>query len=403
MICKDLDKPARILVIDDNESIHDDFRKVLQPTSPDALALRSKRSALFGEEETLPTVDRFEVDSAFQGQEGLQCVKQVCEHHDAYAVAFVDVRMPPGWDGIETARRIMEVDAELSIVICTAYSDYSWQEIINRLPRSDRFLILRKPFDAIEVRQLATALAKKWELARESEEKTREITATRDVTVFALAQLAESRDTETGEHLQRMRRYAQILAERLALHGPYQDEIDAAFIEDLYRSSPLHDIGKVAIPDAVLLKPGRLTQEEFDVMKTHTLHGAHTLKKAAAATAYGSFLRMAIDIARHHHERFDGSGYPDGLKGMQIPLAARIVALADVYDALTSARCYKAPMSHDEAVSLIFQDSGRHFDPAVVDAFRDCLGEFEAVRSLARTTAAAAETEVSPKACLTAT
>lgn len=210
------------------------------------------------------------------------------------------------------------------------------------------------------------------ELERLIEQRSDEILATRDVAVFALAKLSESRDSETGEHVERMRHYCQILAEQLSRKGPYAERIDQQFLEDLYRSSPLHDIGKVGIPDAILLKPSRLTVDEFEIMKTHAMIGADALADAARQSHCGSFLRMAIEITRHHHERFDGSGYPSGLAGHRIPLAARIVALADVFDALTSRRVYKAAIAPDVARQMIEEGSGRHFDPVIVEAFQDC-------------------------------
>ncbi len=166
------------------------------------------------------------------------------------------------------------------------------------------------------------------------EQRTRQWAATQDMTVFALARLTDSRDTETGEHVLRMRYYAQTLAVELSQRGPYTDLIDERFLQDLYRASPLHDIGKVAVPDAILQKPGQLTPEEFEVMKRHVLAGAETLDQARDYVGRGSFMDMAAEIARYHHEKFDGSGYCAGLRGHAIPLSARIVALADVYDAL---------------------------------------------------------------------
>lgn len=208
-----------------------------------------------------------------------------------------------------------------------------------------------------------------------------EIAATRDVAVFALAKLAESRDPETGEHLERLRGYSQILAEELHDHGPYRDQIDERFLEDLYRSSPLHDIGKVGIPDAILRKPGRLTPAEFEIMKQHTTIGAEALEQAMQLTGCGGFLAMAVEIARCHHERFNGTGYPCGLSGKAIPLPARIVALADVYDALTSVRVYKDAYPPEQARAMILDEEGQHFDPAVVDAFRARFADMLEVRA----------------------
>jgi len=200
--------------------------------------------------------------------------------------------------------------------------------------------------------------------------------------MFALAQLADSRDPETGEHLLRMRAYSQLLAEHLSEHGPYVHEIDREFLAEFYRSTPLHDIGKVGIPDQILLKPGPLQRDEFEIMKRHTIIGAEALEKAARQSNFGDFLNMAAIIARSHHEKFDGTGYPDGLSGPEIPLCARITAVADVFDALTSSRVYKDSMPCEEARELISSQSAQHFDPAVIDAFVACYDEFLKVKAV---------------------
>ena len=199
---------------------------------------------------------------------------------------------------------------------------------------------------------------------------------TREMLIFSLARLAESRDPETGQHLERVQRYSRVLAQRMSRNSKFQGQIDAEFIRLVYQTSPLHDIGKVGIPDSVLLKPGKLTRAEFEVMKKHTLFGAQTLDAALDRFPEARFLRMARNIAAHHHERWDGSGYPEGLSGEDIPLSARIVALADVYDALTTRRVYKDAFPHDEAKELIERDSGTHFDPDVVQAFLEAEEEF---------------------------
>lgn len=214
------------------------------------------------------------------------------------------------------------------------------------------------------------------ELGRLVRSLATELTVTRDAAVLALAKLAESRDNEIGGHIERIRAYSQVLAEHLSQHGPYQNQIDERFLVDLYRCSPLHDIGKVGIPDSVLLKPGRLTPQEFALMQRHTDIGADALAQAARDAGYTGFLLMAADVARYHHERFDGTGYPCGLAGQQIPLAARIVALADVYDALTSPRVYKNAYDPYVARRMIIEESGKHFDPAIVDAFQATFESF---------------------------
>ena len=203
---------------------------------------------------------------------------------------------------------------------------------------------------------------------------------TRDVAIFAMAKLAESRDHETGAHLERVREYSRLLAQQLAGMPEHRDSITAEFVHLIYLTSPLHDIGKVGIPDCVLLKPGRLSDREFEIMKTHAKLGAQTLDAALKQFPGARFLEMGRDIAATHHERFDGSGYPDGIKGRDIPLAGRIVALADVYDALTSKRVYKAAFAHDVAKSMIVAESGAHFDPIIVRAFIETEDEFIAIR-----------------------
>jgi putative two-component system response regulator len=204
---------------------------------------------------------------------------------------------------------------------------------------------------------------------------------TREMTIFMLAKLAESRDPETGEHLERVRNYCRAIARHLQDNPTYCNLINDEYIELLYRTSPLHDIGKVAIPDRVLLKPGPLTTEEFEVMKTHTVHGAETIEAALKEYPGTRFLEMARDIALSHHERYDGQGYPQGLVGDAIPLSARIMALADVYDALTSRRVYKEPFSHQTARIAIVEEPGSHFDPVVVESFLANEQEFIAIRN----------------------
>ena len=203
---------------------------------------------------------------------------------------------------------------------------------------------------------------------------------TRDIAIFAMAKLAESRDPETGAHLERVRSYSRIIAQHLATVPKFESEVTADFIRLIYLTSPLHDIGKVGIPDSVLLKPGRLSDREFEIMKTHTSLGAQTLDAALRMFPGVGFLRMARDIAATHHERFDGSGYPLGLAGDEIPLCGRIVALADVYDALTSKRVYKVAFGHDIARPIIVEESGSHFDPDIIDAFLTCEEQFISIR-----------------------
>lgn len=201
----------------------------------------------------------------------------------------------------------------------------------------------------------------------------------RAITIFALARLAESRDFETGGHLRRVSQYCRVLAEHLRFSNDFDGQIDTDFVRMVAETSPLHDIGKVAIPDDILRKPGPLTAAEFAIMKTHTVQGAAALAETAAEFPNARFMQMAHAITLYHHEKFNGSGYPFGLAGDDIPLAARIVALADAYDAITSKRSYKPAIDPDRARSLIVLDSGTHFDPRVVAAFLSMEDEFRAI------------------------
>lgn len=199
----------------------------------------------------------------------------------------------------------------------------------------------------------------------------------RDSIVIALAKLAEHRDDDTGKHLDRVTIFSMKLAEALRRTPQYCAEIDDDFLWNLQRAAPLHDIGKVAIPDAILLKPGRLTDTEMNVMRTHTSVGAETIRSLLDRTPDSRFLKMAEEISVAHHEWFDGTGYPNGSSGDDIPLSARIVALADVYDALRTERVYKRGMSHRKAVEIIMEESGTHFDPDIVEAFLKLEATFE--------------------------
>ena len=206
-----------------------------------------------------------------------------------------------------------------------------------------------------------------------------EIIQTRDVAIVGLSALAEARDNETGGHILRTQEYVRALAIQLQHHSKYRDYLTTDTIELLYKSAPLHDIGKVGIPDAILLKPGKLSDDEFEIMKTHATIGAESIAVAEKQMGSNSFLAIAREIALSHHEKWDGSGYPYQLKGDDIPLSGRLMALADVYDALISKRVYKPAFSHDKAKEIILAGKGKHFDPAVVDAFLNCEQMFVSI------------------------
>lgn len=207
-------------------------------------------------------------------------------------------------------------------------------------------------------------------LEQEVRRRTREVIAIQDVTIHAMASLAETRDNETGNHIRRTQHYIKVLAELLREHPRFRHFLDDETIKLLFKSAPLHDIGKIGIPDRILLKPGRLTPEEFEIMKTHTTLGRDAIQHAENQLGIDvDFLHLAKEIAYGHQEKWDGSGYPQGVASEEIPISARLMAVADVYDALISRRVYKPGMPHEKAVEIIREGRGSHFDPDICDAF----------------------------------
>jgi cyclic di-GMP phosphodiesterase len=330
--------------------------------------------------------DEFELHEAASGEEALMLAAAV-----AFDLLLLDISMP-GLGGYKTCRRLKSAPDRAPQIIMVSARSSSEEQIEAFGVGADDYLV--KPVNPCDLRsrvQLQLKLLESLqttarlkseietfhtELRRTATEKAQQIIALQDVAVFTLARLAESRDNQTGSHLLRLREYAQILGEDLAHRGPYAAEIDDQFLSDLYRSSPLHDIGKVGVSDEILLKPGPLTHEEFKLIKRHTVIGANILDDAATQLSAGGFLAMGATIARCHHERWDGTGYLAGLVGEEIPLAARIVSVADVYDALTSERPYKTAWEPEAAKEAIEAESGSQFDPAVVDAFRRRFDNF---------------------------
>ncbi len=217
-------------------------------------------------------------------------------------------------------------------------------------------------------------------LEQEVARRTEDVLAAQETTVLALASLAETRDNETGNHILRTQFYVRALALRLSSHPRFARYLDDATIELLFRSAPLHDIGKVGIPDRILLKPGKLTPDEFEIMKTHTTLGYEALERAQSRVGkHAPFLQIAKEIALSHQEKWDGSGYPQALMGDAIPISARLMAVADVYDALISRRIYKEPFPHAQAVAIMVDGRGRHFDPDILDAFLDIQDDCHAI------------------------
>ena len=209
--------------------------------------------------------------------------------------------------------------------------------------------------------------------------RTQDLIRTRDAVIFGLAKLAESRDPETGHHLERIAAYSTRLATAIRRHPKYREAMPAAYVQSIGINSALHDIGKVGIPDHVLLKPGSLTEEEIGIMRHHPRIGADCIELIQRRLGESTFLNQAREIALYHHERWDGTGYPFGMHTDEIPLSARIVTIADVYDALTSRRVYKDPYSHKVSVEKIRQGSGRHFDPQLVEIFLSIESQFEEI------------------------
>jgi putative two-component system response regulator len=218
-------------------------------------------------------------------------------------------------------------------------------------------------------------------LEAEVERRTKEIVAIQKVTIMAMSSLAETRDNDTGNHIRRTQSYVKVLAEKLRKLPRFSHILDDdKTIQMLLESAPLHDIGKVGIPDCILLKPGRLTDEEFAIMKTHCILGRNSIISAEQRLGLElPFLTLAKEMTYSHHEKWDGTGYPEELSGDDIPIPGRLMALADVYDALICKRCYKGPMTHEEAISIIEKGSGSHFDPDIVDAFLDVADQFRKI------------------------
>ena len=281
-------------------------------------------------------------------------------------IVITDWNMPQ-MDGLEFCRKIRSEENEdyTYIIIVTSKTDI--QDVIKGMEAgADDYIA--KPFNKDELHVRIKAGERVINLQ------------SKDVVIFALAKLAESRDEDTGNHLERVRYYSKHLADTIIDSPTSPPELNQLLADNIFLTSPLHDIGKVGIPDYILLKPGRLDDNEFAIMKSHSKIGYNTLNEALQKAPKANYLQIAAEIARHHHEKYDGSGYPDGLKGDEINIANRIFALSDVYDALVSKRPYKEPFTHDRAKHIIIDGKGKHFDPVVVDAFLRCEHSFMDIR-----------------------
>jgi putative two-component system response regulator len=293
-------------------------------------------------------------------------------------------------DGYTVLERLRSnpATADIPVIFLTALAEASDEERGLQLGAAD---FITKPIKPLVMlarlrTQLEAKQARDWMrnqnavLEAEVARRMAENDMTQLVSIRALAHLAETRDPETGNHIQRTQNYVHLLAERLRHHPRFSSFLSRHNIDLLTKSAPLHDIGKVGIPDSILLKPGPLTTDEWEIMKTHAKLGSDAIEKAESdAEMRLDFLVLAKEIAHWHHEKWDGSGYPDGLAGDDIPISARLMAVADVFDALISTRVYKSAMPFSEAGKIIAAGRGKHFDPDVVDAFLDNLAELTAI------------------------
>lgn len=284
---------------------------------------------------------------------------------------MLDIMMP-GMDGIEVCNHIKAIPElkDIPIIFITALSD---TESITTAFASGGVDYVVKPIRAEEVIARVRAQMQLYFMRKnleiQIEIKSQEIMDTKTIAMRAVANLAETRDPETGAHLQRVQLYIRELARELRKINKHGDLIDDTYIQDLYDSSPLHDIGKVGIPDKILLKPGKLNEQEFEIMKTHAQIGYFSLRRAKIPGRDDSFLNVGADIAYAHHEKWDGSGYPRKMKGNDIPLAGRLMAFVDVYDALTSQRVYKKAFSHQKSRTIMLEEMTGHFDPDIITVF----------------------------------
>ena len=329
-------------------------------------------------------IDKYQVYAALNGSDALKLADKVNPD-----LILLDIMMPV-MDGYETIRNLKEKDEtkDIPVIFISALS-----EISNKKRGFDLGAVdyITKPFDMLEVeyrvkihltlREANRYLENQNQILEEKvRERTKENENLRDAMIETLADLAETRDSETGNHIKRTQHYIRIVARALYEMGLYKDIITDDYLELLFKTSPLHDVGKVGIRDEILLKPGKLTDEEFEEMKNHAYLGYKILHKSNVINENLEFINLAAEIAYSHHEKWDGSGYPRKLKGEEIPLSGRLMAIVDVYDALVSKRIYKEGMGHEDAKKIILNGKGTHFQPEVVDAFLNAESELIEVR-----------------------
>lgn len=359
-------KPANILIIDNTAVAHSILHDLILSLGHTPWLVENGYLAMVKLRKQLP--DLVLLDTLVPDIDGYQLLKQM--KNDS-TLCHLPIIVMSSLEKLENIERCLEIGAD----------DYLTKPFHPRLLKTRISVCLYKKrlYDQ-EQQNFNQIKNDNISLETRIHQQIREITAAQQGIIFAMAKLAETRDLETGAHIQRVAEYCKIISEKLRLHSNYAAIIDNEFIKNIYAASPLHDIGKVGIPDRILQKPGRLTEEEFEIMKNHTIIGANTLREVYQQHPGNKFLRLGIEIAESHHERWDGSGYPYGLIGENIPLAGRILSVGDVYDAITSRRYYKPAFSHAKSRAIILEGRGKHFDPKIVDAFLAAEEEFLAIR-----------------------
>ena len=328
--------------------------------------------------------NQYDVKLAASGEQALAMV-----HSDPPDLILLDIMMP-GLDGYETCSRLKadERFRRIPVIFLTAKAEIEDEERGFSLGAVDYItkplnpsLLLARVHTHLQLKQTQDALNERNEfLEAEIVRRVNEITLLQEVAITAMASLAETRDRETGGHIQRTVHYVKALAEHLRQQGFYEEVLTPEAICLMAKSAPLHDIGKMGIPDMILWKPAKLNSEKFALVQRHPLIGKRAIEGAEKLLGTSdSFLRYAKEMAYSHHERWNGTGYPENLAGEQIPVSARLMALADVYDAIISRRVYKDPMPHENAVEIIREESGKQFDPGVVQAFLTLADRFREI------------------------
>jgi len=290
---------------------------------------------------------------------------------------LLDIEMPE-IDGFEALRRIKTNDLHehIPIIFLTSMTDAAVEVRGFQLGVID---FITKPFSApVLLNRIKTHM----HIDEIIQERTAQIQRLKNAIVFSFADIVEKRDHETGGHVERTSAYIEILVNAMIAHGVHDDELRNINLESFVSSARLHDVGKIAIPDSILNKPGKLTDEEFAIMKTHAERGVEIISQISSRAEDDGFLRNARLFAGYHHERWDGTGYPYGLKDMKIPLQGRIMAVVDVYDALVTERPYKIPFSDEEAIRIIMDNVGKQFDPYITDVFYEVTDQFRTVRKM---------------------